>query len=151
MTISSDVYELLPEDGSKVSGGFIREKLNLDKSDFTKAKESLKAENKIICGRGRGGTICRNVDTSSHIKLPEPIKPPTKAERMEHAREVKTYKKADSKRREEIEAEALKIGEKEFPDADFIETHVWNLDSGEVYVFPFYNGVGKTYRTYIKG
>ncbi len=136
MSKANQIYKFLPEDGSSVSGGDIRAEFELSKVEWDEVKQELKNQNKVILGRGRGGTVKKNLDLDSHTKAPKKL---SKAEIAEGARQAKQVKQADIRKREKIEALAKKEIEGMFEDAERVEIHIQNYD-GKVLVFPFYDG-----------
>ncbi len=115
--IAEKIFEYLPEDGSKVSGGQIKKDLEISAKDFKAAKSFLKGKGVVEVGRGRGGTISRIAS-----EIPEEKKL-SKAEIMAMAREEKEAKSKAAKRAKRIRAEALSRHSDTFPDAsDIIPT-----------------------------
>lgn len=125
------ILDVLPEDGSKISGGQVLDKVDLSKSEFKKGKEWLRDNGMVELGRGRGGTISRIVGA---VAPPEPKKL-SKAEVMKIAREERQSKSRIRKQRDRLAEKALKEAEKEFPDATEITIQVWNVDLGMCYAY----------------
>src|SRR5688572_7094827 len=96
---SLELLEALPEDGSKITGGDLREKIDLKRSDFDAAKKELKELGLITLGRGRGGSVSRVVGA----EIPEAPKKLSKAEVAEIARQAREEKTRAHKRRIELE------------------------------------------------
>lgn len=95
------IFDHLPPDGTKLSGGKIQSALSLSPDEYRAAREELKSEYLVVTGQGRGGTLGR-FDTEEPARKPEPKKEVTKVERMAHAREVKSANSRERKRTAEL-------------------------------------------------
>lgn len=111
--ISKQILDYLPDDGSKVSGGMVRDALELSKTDFTAAKQELRAAGMIETGRGRGGTLRLIIGATP----PAEPKKLSKAEIMAGAREAKEANKQENKKNEAIKENAMAAARKEHPKA----------------------------------
>jgi hypothetical protein len=113
-TTARRVLDILPADGSTLSGGKIKDRLRINTTEFTDAKSELKEAGLVILGRGRGGSLAR----VEGVEVPEAPQKKTKEESLEIAREEKA---AISKVQRELNAmkeTAVAAGRKHFPDAD---------------------------------
>lgn len=120
------LFNALPV-GTKVSGGKIKDRVQLSDLDYKAAKKELKQANLVELGKGRGGTIIRLEDA----ELPD--EPATKSpeEILEIAREVKQEKSRAQKQLDKTKAAVLEAGHRLYPDADKL---VLGLSSDEWYV-----------------
>lgn len=90
MTFSPDarnIFDRLPEDGTKVGGITIQRDLEISKLVYMTARDELKEEGLVTVGGGRGGSLAR----VEGAEIPEE-KTSSQAERLEHAREAKQAK-----------------------------------------------------------
>lgn len=109
-TISDNARKLLdalPPDGSSIGGMKARDRIAMTAADFRVAKVELKNAGLVTLGRGRGGSIKRNVEAP----VPEPPKKRSMEEQAAIAREGKKEKEFETKlmqanreRREAIKA-----------------------------------------------
>lgn len=125
--VATTLLEGLPKDGSKVSGGTIRDRLNLSTIEYGQAKKQLKEEGLVELGRGRGGTI-RLTEKGQGF---EPPKKKTKEESLEIAREEKQARTRDQREWDALRERAEQVGWERHPDADRIEPHFY---AGDWYV-----------------
>lgn len=142
---AKEIFEALPKDGSKITGGDLRAKISLSRSQYDEGKAWLKEHGLITLGRGRGGSVA----LIKGAELPEEPKKLSKAEVMKFAREEKEEKSRMHKRHREIHDAAMKLAEENFSDAEKIYVQVWNPDIGECYVYPFYDGTAQAYRALV--
>lgn len=100
MSLSSQatkVFDHLPKDGTSIGGITIQRELELSKLEYQRARDELKAEELVISGRGRGGSLARIEGVQ-----PKEEKVITKAERMAIAREVKAVKSREEREMAEL-------------------------------------------------
>jgi uncharacterized protein YicC (UPF0701 family) len=142
--VSEEVLEYVKSVG-KTSGGKVQAALKISEGAYKQAKEKLNRQGLVRLGRGRGGTI-EAIDGA--VAPPEPKKL-SQAEVMEIAREEKASKSRLEKEIAAITKKALEVAEKEHPEADKIDVQVWNIDLGEVYVYPWYGKSAQTYRVFV--
>lgn len=118
------VFDLLPQDGSKISGIKVKDKLTLSALDYQKAKDELRAEGLVELGKGRGGTIGR----VEGVETPEVVTKKTKEESLEIAREEKAARTKAQRELDAMKETAIAAGKKHFPDADDYRPGLRNLD-----------------------
>lgn len=112
--LADKVFDYLKDKG-KVSGGTVRNDLQLNKSDWSKAKLELAEHGLVKLGRGRGGTIQLLTD-----EKPPEEKKVSQAERMAFAREEKQYISSQQKQINRVREKAEKfIKSKIGNDVDF--------------------------------
>lgn len=124
---SQKVFNVLPTDGSKMSGGKIKERLSLSSVDFDAAKKELKEAGLVTLGRGRGGTMSR----VEGAEAPEIEIEKTPSDRLEVAREVKRDKSRRQREIDRTKAQVLEVGRRRYPYADELKVGLYN---GEWYV-----------------
>lgn len=107
----------LPKDGSKISGGTIKDRLGIGTIEYGQAKKELKEEGFVELGKGRGGTI----SLTDKGKTYTPPKVTTLEERLEVAREVKAEKSKAEQERDTMREAIVQIGWQRHPDADDIK------------------------------
>jgi hypothetical protein len=88
------IFELLPDDGTALTGAQILDQIEIGPESFKKAKYELKEAGCVTLGRGRGGSVTRIPGAT----LPEAAPKLSKAQRMELAREEKAAKSKEQKR-----------------------------------------------------
>ncbi len=111
--MAKKILEILPDDGSKVSGGHIRQTLGLSKPDFMAAKQELKGAGMVTLGRGRGGSLSLIIGAEP----PQENRKLSKAEVMAAAREVKESNNKEQKVTNHIREVAEHKAKMEFPAA----------------------------------
>ncbi len=88
------ILELLPEDGSKITGGEILEQIEIGPQSFKNAKRELADLGLVILGRGRGGSVSKVVGAELPVEEPKM----SKGEIIALAREAKASKSRESKK-----------------------------------------------------
>ena len=109
--IAITVFEALPADGSKISGGKLKDITGLNTTQVQDAKAELKEAGLIVLGRGRGGTLSR-VEGAT---VERPVKK-TKEEALEIAREEKSAKSKAQRELDALKVAVVAAGERLFPE-----------------------------------
>ncbi len=140
MTLSDEakeLFEYLPEDGTKVGGITAKKDLKWGTVQFQKAKDALREEGLVAFGRGRGGSIAR-------VEGKEIPQGPTPQERMAVARAAKASSTRISKLRERVIERARAVAVAECPDADKIEVALYDTPLHPL-ITVWKDGIGQNY------
>ena len=111
------VFDALPIDGSKLSGGKVKDRTRLNTTEFTDAKAELKKAGLVVLGRGRGGSLAR---AATDVELPEAPQKKTNEEALEIAREEKAHLTRQQKEYQAMREHVESVGWGWYPDADDI-------------------------------
>jgi hypothetical protein len=105
-TASLQIFNVLPEDGTFITGKQLRELLpSLSYTDLKTGKAELRAAGQVVVGRGRGGKIAR----AEGVAAPEAPKKLSKEESLERARQEKEHLSREQKRQEQRRERAQAI------------------------------------------
>jgi DNA-binding GntR family transcriptional regulator len=124
MEIAKQVFDMLPEDGDKLSEKELKALTGLNLGQIKEAKKFLKENGLTNAYRGRGGYVSRIEDA----KFPEEPDTMSKAEKIAGARAEKKAISAEINRRKEMRDKVISYGWRKFPEADEIQADWQGFD-----------------------
>jgi hypothetical protein len=132
------VFDVLPLDGSTLSGGKIKDRIAINTFEFADAKKELKEAGLVVLGRGRGGSLGR----VEGVEAPEVAQKKSKEESLEIAREEKAAKSKAQRELDGMKDACIAAGKRHFPDADEYRP---GLSEDRWYVEVYHEKVGGIY------
>ena len=142
---SEKLLAILPEDGTKISGGVAKEACGLKRSDYDAAKKELKELGLITLGRGRGGTLSAIVGAERPVEAPKLSPAEKRALAFEEKKELTKAQKERQTVRDMAEEKAAEL----YPDAEEIQVTVADVDMGKAWITVWTDKEGRVGPLYV--
>lgn len=144
MKEAKQIFDALPEDGTKVSEVQIKEITGLNLGKIKDAKKWLKQNNIIQSYRGRGGYFSLTEGAS----FPQEENTMTKEEKIAASREEKKIKTREIQNRRNQQEKIKSYAFEQFPEADEVNVFWFGNTEDRFYVWVWKDKKADTYSCY---